>query len=273
MEAVKELSKCNSKGRYWIKADGTDVKPALQESVRNVWNGDVDLLDGKLENLRREYEGRISGCRTVTTSNDISREDLVSALGNLVDALDEDVKFLDDGLHEAVKTFRVKFNNPSTSVETLKGHNWDIVEFQTLLEQASVFKQKIEDLIGNLNPMQQLPVAPNWRLWVKESPGYLQYLRNLFKKKRTCATHVIVFMVADEQRNSKPYAIPIQYVPYKGIRDQKVRDLTKEIKVQMTNAHLKVVGKLHIFFKIDIVVEIWTLTKRCPVFFTKCINL
>ena len=52
-------------------------------------------------------------------------------------------------------------------------------------------------------------------------------------------------MVADEQRNTKPYAIPIQYVPYKGIRDQEVRDLTKGIKEQMTNAHLKVVGMFY----------------------------
>lgn len=145
-----------------------------------------------------------------------------------------------------MQTFRVKFNNPSTSTETLKGLNWDIVEFKTLLEQASVFKQKINDIIANLNPVaQQVPIEPNWRLWVKESPGYLQYLRNLFKKKRTCATHVLVFMVADEQRNTKPYAIPIQYVPHKGIRDQEVRDLTKGIKEQMTNAHLKVVGMFY----------------------------
>ena len=246
MEAIKELSKCNPKGRYWIKGDGTDVKAALQESMRNVWNGDVDLLDGKLQNLRTEYNTRISTSKTITTSNDIGRDDLVAALATMADALDEDVKFLDGGLREAVQTFRVKFNNPSTSTETLKGLNWDIVEFKTLLEQASVFKQKINDIIANLNPVaQQVPIEPNWRLWVKESPGYLQYLRNLFKKKRTCATHVLVFMVADEQRNTKPYAIQIQYVPYKGIRDQEVRDLTKGIKEQMTNAHLKVVGMFY----------------------------
>lgn len=203
MEAIKELSKCNPKGRYWIKGDGTDVKAALQESMCRVWNGDVDLLDGKLENLRTEYDTRISTSQTITTSNNISRDDLVAALATIVDALDEDIKFLDGGRSEAVQTFQVKFNKPNTSTETLKGLNWDIVEFKTLLEQASIFKQKIDDMIANLNPMaQQVPIVPNWRLWVKESPGYLQYLRNLFKKKRICATHILVFMVADKQRNT-----------------------------------------------------------------------
>jgi len=100
-----------------------------------------------------------------------------------------------------------------------------------------------------LNPSQsQAQVAPNLRLWLKQSPVYLQFLRNLFKKKRICATHILVFMVADEQCNCKPYAIPIQYVPYKGIRDQEVRDLTKKIKIEMTKAHLKVVG-MYYFLK------------------------
>jgi len=49
-------------------------------------------------------------------------------------------------------------------------------------------------------------------------------------------------MVGDKQRNCKPHAIPIQYVPYKGIRDQEVTDLTEEIKIEMTKAQLKVVG-------------------------------
>lgn len=243
IEAIKELVKCNPKGRFWLKADGTDVKAALQESVRREWNGDVDLLDGKLQDIRREYEARISSCETISKANDISTEDLVTAFTALIAALEEDITFLDDGLQKAVESFRSKFNNPSTPVETLKSLNWDIVEFQTLLEQASFFKEQISTSIADLTSSRlQAPAAPNWRLWIKQSPGYLQFLRNLFKKKRICATHILVFMVADERRNCKPYAIPIQYVPYKGIRDQEVRDLTKKIKIEMTKAHLKVVG-------------------------------
>ena len=100
MEAIKELSKCNPKGRYWIKGDGTDVKPALQESVRRVWNGDVDLLDGKLETLRREYEEIFMQCEAVTASHDIVRVDLVTALSTVADALDQDINFLDGGLQD-----------------------------------------------------------------------------------------------------------------------------------------------------------------------------
>ena len=130
------------------------MKAALQESLRREWNGDVDLLDGKLQDIRREYEGRISSCETITKDNNIRREDLVISFAALITALEDDIAFLNDGLQKAVESFRSKFNNPSTPVETLKSLNWDIVEFQTLLEQASLFKEQISTVIADLNPSQ-----------------------------------------------------------------------------------------------------------------------
>ena len=58
--AIKELKRCNPEGRFWIKADGTDIKPALLESLRQEWNGDVNMQDGKLEALRLAYDQRCS---------------------------------------------------------------------------------------------------------------------------------------------------------------------------------------------------------------------
>ena len=74
---------------------------------------------------------------------------------------------------------------------------------------------------------------------VKEVKGYL---RNLFKKKRIAATHVLVLMLSDERRNKKPYALPIRYVPYRSMRDQYVRDLTRDVKLKMQERGLNLVG-------------------------------
>jgi len=97
-------------------------------------------MASKLQDIQRENEARILSCETTTKDNNISREDLVFAFAALITALEEDIAFLDDGLQKAVDSFCSKFNNPSTPVETLKSLNWDIVEFQRLLEQASFFK-------------------------------------------------------------------------------------------------------------------------------------
>ena len=73
----------------------------------------------------------------------------------------------------------------------------------------------------------------------------LTYLTNLFVKKRQPgATHVLLFLVSDERRNKKPYALPVQYIPYKSIKDQHVRDMTDAIKSKMMELDLKLVGTL-----------------------------
>ena len=50
---------CNPNGRFWLKIDGTDVKKGLMESQKRVWNGDLDLGDGSLQNLRQEYDNKV----------------------------------------------------------------------------------------------------------------------------------------------------------------------------------------------------------------------
>ena len=43
------------------------------------------------------------------------------------------------------------------------------------------------------------------------------------------ASHILVFMISTEDRTKKPYALPVQCVPYKGLSDSKVRDLANNI--------------------------------------------
>ena len=74
---------------------------------------------------------------------------------------------------------------------------------------------------------------------------YLGFLRALFKKKRVAATHVLVVMVSAEGRNVKPYATPVQYIPYVSLRDQYIRDILMKLKEAMTRMGLHVTGELH----------------------------
>ncbi len=40
---------------WWLKGDGVDIVSGIQESVRQQWFGDVDLDDGKLQEMYQEY--------------------------------------------------------------------------------------------------------------------------------------------------------------------------------------------------------------------------
>ena len=52
----------------------------------------------------------------------------------------------------------------------------------------------------------------------------------------------MIFMVADERRDMKPYAIPVRALPFKSITDAKVRQLRDELKLEMENLGMVVVG-------------------------------
>ena len=64
--ALQQSKTANPEGRFWVKVDGTDIKPAPLESTRIEWNGDVDLGNGNLFILRQQYDER---CQTFKSSS------------------------------------------------------------------------------------------------------------------------------------------------------------------------------------------------------------
>ena len=76
--------------------------------------------------------------------------------------------------------------------------------------------------------------------------AFLNVLTNLFKKKRqpAAADHILVFMLQDERRKQKPYAIPVWYIPYHTLKDQFVREFTVLLKQEMAQFGLKAIGKV-----------------------------
>ena len=236
------LKAANPDGHFWMKLDGTDVKECLMESVKSIWNGDVDLGDGKLKELRSEYETRVESFNVMQKTRE--RGELEVALRKQLDQLQADRDFLVSGLTNAVEEYRKKYNNNNTSEQALKNSNWEVVEHQTLLQQARSLSTTLETVLASLNPATCTNrLFLQGRAIVKDLK-INQFLCNMFKKKRTAATHVLVFMVSDERRLKKPYAFPIRYIPYRALKDQYIRDFGKVIKLKMKEKGLKLVGKL-----------------------------
>ena len=68
-------------------------------------------------------------------------------------------------------------------------------------------------------------------------------VKKLSKHQRTVATHIFVFMLSPEKRNVKPYALPIQCLPIRVLKDMTLRDLTNKIISLMIERNMKVAGK------------------------------
>lgn len=232
MEALKVLPK---EVEYWVKLDGTDIKPAVQESVKGVWNGDVDLQDGTLCKLRQQYEERRSALQL--PKNEEAWQGLVASH---LAALAEDVLFLKAGHKAACSTYSKSFERASE--EKAKELAWQCVEYAHLLQTAQSLEASLQEVCDCVTVK-----PPN----IKAAKFYFQrvkadiedFLIKIFKKKRCAATHILVILVSSEKRDRKPYALPVQYLPYYSLRDQYLRDIVRSLKEEMVRQGLKVVGE------------------------------
>ena len=68
------------------------------------------------------------------------------------------------------------------------------------------------------------------------------FLKCLYRFRRTPASHIFVFMISSAQRNKKPYALPVQCIPYAGMKERDIRRLVNAVVKEMVNNGMKVAG-------------------------------
>lgn len=73
----------------------------------------------------------------------------------------------------------------------------------------------------------------------------VEFVKGIMPFRRTPATHIAVYMISDERRSKKPYAVPIQCVPYRGMNEVLGRRLVKTIVAEMNRRSMRVSGKWH----------------------------
>jgi len=203
--------------------------------MKGKWNGDEDLCDGKAQQLREEYDKRI----------ELVHHHPSECTKDIVKGFKEDALFLLAGLEKAQRKYKEKFNSKNAKEETLKNLSWEVIEYNTLLTQAQELQIRYEDVFS-----RQLIIGGD-DIAISVSFGELEsesktYLKNLFKKKRQAADHVVVWMISDERRNTKPYALPVGFVPCGTLRDQYVMDLNKPLKEEMKKRDLTLAGEHNI---------------------------
>ena len=231
MQALKKAHEGNPFGRWWIKADACDVRKGLRESVKGKWAGDADLDDGELENCRADYQNRKEFARLLglRDRSDVILEDLRI----LITILNNDLELLREGEAEARSKYEKHRSRSSPTESLLMALAWDLVGFQDLIKEASELKKNCLELETAHDVNENLP---------EFRTSLLQYTKQLFMKKRVAATHLMVFMIADERRNRKPYALPVRVMPFKGMKDSKLRELYEELRKAMVDLEMTVVG-------------------------------
>ena len=115
----------------------------LRESVQGKCGGDEDLGDGKLENLKKNYDQQREFARSLGLGH---REGHLQDL-HLLFAIESDTMFLCNGEKEA-RDFYERHRRASNSSETiLIAFAWDLVGFEDLLKQLAHLTATCKSLI------------------------------------------------------------------------------------------------------------------------------
>ena len=171
------------------------------------------------------------------------KNNLHEDLSQVISALDKDVTFLKDGEQDAHKSYSAKLKQGNASEDSLFALAWSYEGFKTL----TVMNKELKSTACTLQSKMKCSTA---RAGTSNIPrdiallrnSLLKYLQSLYSKKRDSASHMMVFMIADETRNLKPYAIPVQFLPYHGVTDGKIRELINNLRKVMVNMGMTVVG-------------------------------
>lgn len=121
--------------------------------------------------------------------------------------------------------------------------SWDLKELSTLNESGRSLLTECEVLFDKvLDPMYNR-ITDNF---ASKLTSFREKLTALYKSvtryRRTAATHILVIMISPEDRKTKPYALPVQCVPYKGLKDMEVRELIDKVIEEMVGRGMKVAG-------------------------------
>ena len=96
---LDEAAKTHPNSWWWLKADGCDVTEGLMESTKLVWNGDVDLNDGKLLQQYEAYRTRLASVEKVGLEG---QKDVAAQLASILKDLANDLTFIHSGKTENV---------------------------------------------------------------------------------------------------------------------------------------------------------------------------
>ena len=145
-------------------------------------------------------------------------------------------------------TYEKKYQAGNASEKIMLELLWDVDALKKLNEKGRALQTDISVFLDLLHQPDDEQVRRNLPQRLSGLRSRLQeVIRGVFRLKQTPATHMFVMMISSELRNRKPYAVPVQCVPYAGLRESEMRGMVTLLVREMVKVGMKVAGKLMYF--------------------------
>jgi len=147
------------------------------------------------------------------------------------------------GLANASTKYSEKQNEGKVSDKIMFELAWEVKGLESLNEFGRKLITESGCLKGKLTQQSYNMVVDNFPKQLSSfKEKTLNWIKKAYKYHRTPATHILVVMISPEERNKKPYAIPIQCIAYASLSDEKVRGIFDKLTNEMVKRGMKVAG-------------------------------
>ena len=132
------------------------------------------------------YQARHSAIAAIASPKRLAS--LAIDVKKVCDQLESDLNFLKDGVKAASEAYSNALKENKSSEQTMMELSWNSVGFEELLKKALELHADLNRFLGGDSVVDLILVKAE----------LLSYVKGLFAKKRLSATHLLVFMIADE---------------------------------------------------------------------------
>ena len=145
-------------------------------------------------------------------------------------------------LQNAKKEYETKQGEGKSGKEMF-GLAWDVKELSDLNEVGRDLTVECTTLVDKmLDPSYDCNANNLARQINIFRERVLSFVKSVTKYRREPATHILVVLISPEERNKKPYALAVQCIAYKSIKDCEVRQICNKVVKEMTVRGMKVAG-------------------------------
>ena len=120
---------------------------------------------------------------------------------------------------------------------------WDVEELKQLYEKGRKLFADVTaalDVVCGIVAAQHDSNLPQKLMSIRTR--YRELTKGVYHFKRVPASHIFCLMISTELRNRKPYATPVQALPYASLRERDIRRMVNNLIEEMLKLNMNVAG-------------------------------
>ena len=149
------------------------------------------------------------------------------------------------GLNSASAEYSEKVSSKSSSEKTLHTLGWTVDELSRLNQSGRQLTVEIQQVLQTLKREGCTSNIPSrvhvicesttpflkgmcimMKMYKVDTATYMytgKPMLGTYRHRRIAATHVLAILISPDSRKRKPYALPVQLIPYVGLSSKKMR--------------------------------------------------